>query len=383
MHDIDRTQFEMGWESDEFESDEFGFEAESELYGETTMESDLSEADEMELAAELLEVSNEAELDQFIGNLIKIVSSPFKNIIRSPQGRMLGGALKGIAKKVHPITRGALGPAAGQMFGLELEGMSAEDQEFEVARRYVRLVSEATTRVAMAAPTESPQAVVQQALANVVEMRAPGLLNENSFEFANEGEGYGGTAAESPFNEIEELELAAELLSLANEAELDQFIGGLLKSAWRGLRKDGGKILRPLGAVLKPIAKKALPIVGGALGSFIPIPGVGTAVGTALGSAVSKALETELEGMNAEERKFEKARRFVRLAGAAAQKAAQLPATSEPHEAVKTMVLAAARQHVPGVFRTSKEPTEAHQHGSQPHNGRWLRRGRTIIVEGV
>lgn len=179
MHDIDRTQFEMGWETDEYESDEFGFEAEYEAYGETAMESVLSEADEMELAAELLEVSDEAELDQFIGNLIKIVSSPFKNIIKSPQGRMLGGALKGIAKKVLPITRDALGPAAGQMFGLELEGMSAEDQEFEVARRYVRLVSEATTRVAMAAPTESPQAVVQQALANVVEMRAPGLLNES------------------------------------------------------------------------------------------------------------------------------------------------------------------------------------------------------------
>jgi hypothetical protein len=216
----------------------------------------------------------------------------------------------------------------------------------------------------------------QQALAMVP-------LEFDEFEFADEGEVYDGTAAESPFDEIEEMELAAELLSISNEAELDQFLGGLLKSAWRGLRKDGDKILRPLGAVLKPIAKKALPIVGGALGSFIPIPGVGTAVGTALGSAVSKALETELEGMNAEDRKFEKARRFVRLAGAAAQQAAQLPATSEPHAAVKTSVLAAARRHVPGLFRASKQPTGAHQRGSQPHSGRWWRRGQTIIVDGV
>lgn len=208
-------------------------------------------------------------------------------------------------------------------------------------------------------------------------------LEFDEFEFADEGEVYGGMAAESPFNEIEEMELAAELLSISNEAELDQFLGGLLKSAWRGLRKDGGKILRPLGAVLKPIAKKALPIVGGALGSFIPIPGVGTAVGTALGSAVSKALETELEGMNDEGRKFEKARRFVRLAGTAAQKAAQLPAASEPHAAVKTAVLAAAHRHVPGLFKANKQSTGAHQRGSRQRSGRWWRRGQTIIVDGV
>ena len=33
--------------------------------------------------------------------------------------------------------------------------------------------------------------------------------------------------------------------------------------------------------------------VGGALGSLLPIPGVGTAVGTALGGALSKAHELE------------------------------------------------------------------------------------------
>ncbi|MCE7987625.1 MAG: hypothetical protein DYG89_41200 [Caldilinea sp. CFX5] len=204
----------------------------------------------------------------------------------------------------------------------------------------------------------------------------------NELEFADEGEWYG--AAESPFHEREEMALAAELLSVSNEAELDQFIGALLKGAVGAIGKDGGKLLRPLGSVLKPVAKKALPFLGGALGSFIPIPGVGTALGTAVGSAVSKALEAEFEGMEAEERKFEHARRFVRLAGAAAQQAVRLLPATAPHEAVKTGVLAAVRQQAPGFFRANQPPTGAHpQDDRRPHSGRWLRRGQTIIVEGL
>ena len=84
-----------------------------------------------------------------------------------------------------------------------------------------------------------------------------------------------------PLNEVEELELAAELLSISSEEELDQFLGKLFKRVWKGVKKVGrfvGKVASPLGKVLKGIAKKALPFVGGALGSFIPIPGVGTAL---------------------------------------------------------------------------------------------------------
>src|SRR5450830_1702159 len=78
----------------------------------------------------------------------------------------------------------------------------------------------------------------------------------------------------------------------------------------------------PLGGVLKGIAKQALPFVGGALGSMIPIPGVGTMIGRAAGTALSKALEMELEGLDQEQQEFEMARRFVRIAASAAQGAA-------------------------------------------------------------
>jgi hypothetical protein len=203
--------------------------------------------------------------------------------------------------------------------------------------------------------------------------------------------------AEGLLDEIEEMELAAELLSISSEEELDQFLGKVFKKVWGGIRKVGsavGKIARPLSGVLKGIAKKALPFVGGALGSFIPIPGVGTAVGSALGSAVSKALETELEGVNPEEREFEMARHFVRLAAGAAQEAASVK-SDNPAAAAQKAVITAARQQLPNLG--SGAPPEARPTGpsrggarsarsandGSRRAGRWIRRGRKIVLLGV
>ena len=57
-------------------------------YGETGA---FSEAEAMELAAELLSVSNEAELDRFLGNLIKRAGQVAGKFIKSPVGQQLGG----------------------------------------------------------------------------------------------------------------------------------------------------------------------------------------------------------------------------------------------------------------------------------------------------
>jgi hypothetical protein len=161
-------------------------------------------------------------------------------------------------------------------------------------------------------------------------------------EFGQSGE-FG--QQESPFSEAEEMELAMELLAVASEEELEQFLGNVFKGVWKGIKKVGsavGKVAKPLGGVLKGIAKQALPFVGGALGSMIPIPGVGTMIGRAAGTALSKALEMEFEGMELEQQEFEMARRFVRIAGSAAQQAAQ-------DGQVEPAVLQALRQHAPGI----------------------------------
>jgi len=199
-------------------------------------------------------------------------------------------------------------------------------------------------------------------------------------EFEFEGE----TDLESPFEEFEEMDYAAELLSIQSEEELDQFLGKLIKRAGRGLSKIG-KVFRPLGGVLKGLAKKALPFVGGALGSFIPIPGVGTAVGSALGSAVSKALEAEFEGLDPEDQEFEMAKRFVRVAGAAVKQAANASSDADPQAAVKSAVIAAARRHVPSIGNVTPNgagPSSAAVSGSR-RSGRWIRRGRKILLLGV
>jgi hypothetical protein len=205
---------------------------------------------------------------------------------------------------------------------------------------------------------------------------------ESAFESESFGYEFGGSASgevASPLTEAEEVELAMELMAVSSEAEMEQFLGNVFKSAWKGLKKVGsavGKIAKPLGGVLKSVAKTALPFVGSALGSFIPIPGVGTAVGGALGTALSKALELEYGELESEEAEFEMARRFVRIAATAAQQAASAPPAADAASAVNRALVSAARQHLPGAdLRALGASTER-------LSGRWFRQGANIVVVG-
>jgi hypothetical protein len=202
----------------------------------------------------------------------------------------------------------------------------------------------------------------------------------DEFEFSDEWGQEQESGFESPFNEMDEMELASQLLEITDEAELDQFLGKIFKKIGRVAKG----VIRPLGSALKGIAKKALPFVGGALGSFIPIPGVGTAVGSALGGALSKALEMELEGLDPEDQEFEMARRYVRLAGSAAQQAAAAPPGSNPNVVVRNALMTATRQQFPGIQlggAVSGAATGAGQR--RGHSGRWIRRGNRIILLGA
>lgn len=198
MHNIDRTILESnyGEYAGEYEADEYGYEFEGEneyeSYGEYAQEGMFSEAEEMELAAELLSVSTEAELDQFLGKLFKKAARAVGGFIKSPVGRALGGALRGVAKQALPMLGSAVGNvllpgvggaiggklagAAGNLLGLELEGLSHEDQEFEVAKQVVRLAGAAAGNAAQAASNAPPQSVAQAALTTAAQQFAPGLL---------------------------------------------------------------------------------------------------------------------------------------------------------------------------------------------------------------
>jgi uncharacterized protein (DUF697 family) len=160
-----------------------------------------------------------------------------------------------------------------------------------------------------------------------------------------------GGEYESPLGEVEEMELATRLLEVQTEEELEQFLGNLVSRVARGvggfLRSKAGKAL---GGILKNVAKTALPVVGGALGSVVA-PGAGTAIGSKLGTLATRLFEVELEGMEQEDQEFEVARRYVRLAAASARNAALARRRANPNAAARAAVLAASRRYAPGLFR--------------------------------
>jgi uncharacterized protein (DUF697 family) len=450
MHDLDRTQLETG----QLEGGSPGWPRD--------------EVQEMEYASRLLEVGNENDLELFLGALISQITGGSGEILRPDVARLLGGALRDAAQRLVPTLGRAAGQSvlgrqggdigaqlasrAGSFLGLELEGLSGEDREFQAARQFIRLVTAAAQRAAMANPGAAAHAVVRDAITNAASSYAPGLLagfpaassttgmpprrngwrerrsypsrpdptqttegqtmttqhfstqgylqpgeyeeefgqQEGSYgeyeeEFGQQEGSYGeyeeefgqqegqlgaatqetsqaemqqyvaemnqlGGEYESPLNEIQEMELANRLLEITNEEELEQFLGNLFKTVARGvggfLRSGVG---RAIGGVLKNVAKVALPIVGGALGSFVA-PGVGTALGTKLGTLATRLFEVDRE-MEQEDREYEVARNYVRLAAAAARNAALAPRSAPPQAVARASVLAAARRYARGVAR--------------------------------
>ena len=191
MHDIDQTRLEYTGELPGFETEQYEF-GEAEWSPESGAV--LSEADEYELASELLGVASEEELDQFLGSLFKKVAKGAGKLIRSPIGQAVGGVLKGVAKKALPLAGGALGgfvggplgakigsgvaSAAGSALGLEGEALAQEDQEFEGAKQFVRLAADTVSKAAAAPPSADPRSVAQSAAVAAARQLAPGLLKK-------------------------------------------------------------------------------------------------------------------------------------------------------------------------------------------------------------
>jgi hypothetical protein len=139
MHDIDSVRLESDAEMESWESSPAGFgeaeagplgyesfefdEAESPSYGEAG--SVFGEADEMDLASELLGVSTDAELDQFLGKLIRRAGQAVGRAIRSPAGQAIGGLLKGAARKALPGIGAAIGGYLGGASGAQIGRQSA------------------------------------------------------------------------------------------------------------------------------------------------------------------------------------------------------------------------------------------------------------------
>ena len=189
MHDVGQilTEFEesTGFDNETTEAPEYTEES-------GAPESPFNEEEEMELAAELLGVQSEEQLDEFLGKLFKKAVGAVKRFAKSPVGGSLFKILKGAAKTALPMLGTAAGAAlggplgahlggtvagaAGKAFGLELEGLSPEDQEFEVARRYVRFAGSASQAATEAAATAPPSVAATRGAVAAARRHAPGLI---------------------------------------------------------------------------------------------------------------------------------------------------------------------------------------------------------------
>jgi hypothetical protein len=216
MHDLDRSMFE----AEELEGFELGTAGETQelehedflgvlgsLLGKEVTGTGETELQEVALASELLEVTNEAELDRFLGDLIRRATSAVGNLARSPTGKALGGILKQAASQAVPVVGRAIGgmirpggeeagarvaKAAGNLLGLELEGLSAEDREFEMARGFVRFATDAARKAATAPPGAPPAAVAKAAATSAARQHAPGLLASGAAAGWQPGRASGG-----------------------------------------------------------------------------------------------------------------------------------------------------------------------------------------------
>lgn len=181
--DMEAFEPEADYESD-YEGDfEYGYETAFEA----APGAQLSQEEEIELANELLTISNEEELDQFLGKLIRGIGSGFKKVFRP-----LGGMLKTVGKKLLPVAGtavgtvfggplggavgGKLGSLASNLFEVDFESMEPEAQDMEVARRFVRLANAAFRRAAVMRPNVPPRIAARRALYAAARRFAPGLL---------------------------------------------------------------------------------------------------------------------------------------------------------------------------------------------------------------
>lgn len=192
------------------DSYEFAGEAESEWESGEAYESE-AEAMEAELVQELLEVTTEAELDQFLGKLASSVMKGASKFVKSPIGKALGGVLKNVAKTALPAVGGALGslvlPGAGTAIGAKLgsmagglleaeeaESMGEVEAEWEAASRYVRFARGAYANAARAPRNVPTRAAVRAAGISAARRYAPSLLasDQRQSPWRSRRRSYGG-----------------------------------------------------------------------------------------------------------------------------------------------------------------------------------------------
>jgi hypothetical protein len=206
-----------------------------------------------------------------------------------------------------------------------------------------------------------------------------GEFESGRFEFSGE--------LQEVFNEAEQMELAAELLEVRDEQELNYFLGDLIRKAAGVLGKAVNSPLgQSLGGILKSSARnaalQAVPVISDAIGSRIG-GGLGSSIAKGLTAFGTSALGQEYEGLNQEDREFEGARQFVQLAADTVKHAIDAPPGVDPSAAARSALIKAARTMAPGLLQAGGAVTAVPHAGASSQSGVWFRRGNKIVLQGA
>ena len=141
------------------------------------------ELEELEFANTFLESASPQQLGTVIERLLRRGAARIGRTIDPQVAQLLGPRLMRAGQSVRTLLRPPVGrPISSdssevmeRITGAELEGLSAEDQEFETARAFVRFALEAGRTAARAAAMQIPAAVAAAALRIAAQRHAPGL----------------------------------------------------------------------------------------------------------------------------------------------------------------------------------------------------------------
>ena len=140
-----------------------------------------SALEELDLASRLLEARQGPQLTGLMRHIANRASVVTNRAIAPQVQALLLHRLTRAADIVRQglqsdrsVTGLPISPEA--IFGTELEGLSPEDQEFEIARRFIRLAFDANRHAALAAKGSAPDIVACHAERLAARRLAPGLL---------------------------------------------------------------------------------------------------------------------------------------------------------------------------------------------------------------
>ncbi len=200
-------------------------------------------------------------------------------------------------------------------------------------------------------------------------------------EFSDETAGFAAEPRGVVLTDGEETELAAEFLGLNNDTEMEQFLGKLIHNIGHSV---GKWVNSPQGqalvGVLKNVAKTALPLAGGAIGTVVGGP-AGALIGSNLASMAGSVLGLELEGLSPEDRDLEAARQFIRFASQTVANTVEADPRADPRETVQRAAREAARLYAPGLLDLDRDGIA--RRGHLHRTGRWIRHGDRIILFDV